>query len=188
VGRNEWFMTNLEVVDEDVVQKCLQGDKEAFSILVEKYKKPVLHFIYRMVKSKDEANDLAQDTFIKVYENLWKFNRDKKFSSWMFQIAKNLSLDYLKKKKPLYIEDEVMENYTDLTEGPEEMMTRIETKQELSDAVEKLPTHLKTAVILYHINNLSYKEISDALDIPLYTVKNQLFKARKKLKQILNYD
>ena len=169
----------------EFVQRCLNGEKQAFAFLVERYKTPVINLIFRLIRQREEANDLAQETFIKAYKNLRRYDSNYKFSTWLFQIAKNLSLDYLRKRRPDLMQEHYMEGIEGWEGDPEQTFLKHEFQMELEQAMAKLPIHLKTTLVLYHLNGLSYQEISEVLNIPLHTVKNQLFQARKKLKEYL---
>lgn len=109
----------MELQDGAIIQKYLAGDKEAFSLLVNRYKKPVYVFVYRMVYQREEADDLAQEVFIKAYENLWRCNPDYQFSSWLFQNTKNLCADALRPKKTVLAGEAEMESRADNPVSPE---------------------------------------------------------------------
>lgn len=175
----------MDAADWDIVKRCLNGDINAFSLLVDRYKIHIFNFVYRMIRHREESNDLTQEVFIKAYKNLWRFNPDYKFSTWLFQIARNTTLDYLRKKKPLPLEEGYIEGLKTEGNPPEDRVINKENRKELERAIEKLPSHLKTPLVLYHINRLSYKEIAKIENVQLHTVKNNLFRARKKLRQIL---
>ncbi|WP_366924665.1 RNA polymerase sigma factor [Metallumcola ferriviriculae] len=171
--------------DEEIINQCLAGDKEVFSLLVDRYKKPMVMYIYGMVKNYEEANDLTQETFIKVYKNLWKYNSQHKFSSWLYQIAKNTALDFLRKSKEIPTEQSFLSEFESDRGNPEETAYRDETRSEIIKAMDALPSHLRAILALHHLNGLSYAEISKTLGLPNHTVKNRLFQARKKLKEKL---
>jgi len=175
----------MELQDDMIIQKCLAGDKEAFSLLVDRYKKPVYVFVYRMVRQREEADDLAQETFIKAYENLWRYNPGYKFSTWLFQIAKNLCIDALRRRQPAAAAAAELAGQADPPVSPEREYLREETRREMEAAIDKLPPHQKACLILYHYNGLSYNETAERLGVPLQTVKNHLYRAREKLRQIL---
>ena len=160
-----------ELNDFEIITKCLDGDKESFALLVDKYKKTLFRFIYGLVGNREDAGELLQETFLRAYKNLLKFNPDYKFSTWLFQIAKNLSLDYMKKKKPLIVEEDFLAACADSQNNPEQSILEQEKEGELKEAIQKLPTTLKTALLLYHLNGLSYAEIAEVMKIPLHTVK-----------------
>jgi len=178
-------MEVMERSDGDIIKQCLKGNKELFAILVDKYKKQIVVYIFSLVKDREEANDLAQETFIRVYKNLWKYNQQYKFSTWIYQIAKNLSLDYLKKKRPTLVSEEYIDAVEDKRGSPEQSTLNKEMQQELLKAVNQLAPQLRETLVSYHINNLSYKEISETRKISVSKVKNQLFQARKKLKEMM---
>ncbi len=164
-----------ELNDFEIITKCLDGDKESFALLVDKYKKTLFSFIYGLVGNREDAGDLLQETFFKAYKSLLKFNPDYKFSTYLFQM----------KKKPLIVEEEFLAACADSQNNPEQSILEQEKEGELKEAIQKLPTTLKTALLLYHLNGLSYAEIAEVMKVPLHTVKNNLFSGRKKLRKIL---
>ncbi|MGI5839814.1 MAG: RNA polymerase sigma factor [bacterium] len=174
----------MELRDEAIIRNCLAGDKEAFSLLVDRYKKPVFVFIYRMVQQREEADDLAQETFIRAYTNLWRYNSAYKFSTWLFQIAKNLCIDSLR-RRPVLLPEPEAEGRTAAPVTPEGEVLREEMRCELAAAVAGLPPQQKACIILYHYDGLSYQETAEQLGLPLQTVKNSLFRAREKLRRTI---
>ncbi len=178
-------MEVMEHSDGDIIKQCLKGNKELFAVLVDKYKKQIVAYIFSLIKDREEANDLAQETFIRVYKNLWKYNQQYKFSTWIYQIAKNISLDYLKKKRPLLVSEDYIDAVEDKQGSPEQSTLKKEMQQDLLKAVNQLAPQLRETLILYHINNLSYQEISEIRGITVSKVKNQLFQARKKMKKMM---
>jgi RNA polymerase sigma-70 factor (ECF subfamily) len=152
---------------------------------VEKYKRPVFGFVYRMVGRQEEAEDLAQETFVKAYENLWRYDPAYKFSTWLFQIARNRCIDSLRRKQPLPLAAEDLERRAGQTDSPETAYLAAESGQELAAAIARLPLTQRTCLVLYHFNGLSYDEVAKTLNVPLQTVKNNLHRAREKLRTML---
>ena len=168
--------------DYEIIQECLKGNRNLFSELVMRYKNLVYSVILRMVNDREEANDLAQDVFIKVYKNLDKYYPDYKFSTWVIRIATNHVIDYRRKKKQETVPIEDVEFSLSTAESPESVYIRKESKKELKKIVGDLPDMYKIPIILFHEQGLSYQEISDIINEPLSKVKNRIFRGRRMLK------
>ncbi|MDR2648961.1 MAG: sigma-70 family RNA polymerase sigma factor [Clostridiales bacterium] len=171
--------------DYEVIQACLAGDRDIFAELVKRYKNLVYSVILRMVNDREEANDLAQDVFIKMYKNLDKYYPEYKFSTWVIRIATNHVIDYRRKKKPETAPIEDLEFSLSSEESPEGAYIRRERKAELKKIVEDLPDMYKIPIVLYHEQGLSYQEISEIINEPLSKVKNRIFRGRRMLKESL---
>ena len=171
--------------DYEVIEACLQGKKEMFELLVSRYKNLVYSIILRMTNDAEEANDLAQEVFIKVYRNLDKYQPDYKFSTWIMRITTNLVIDARRKNKhtTVSVDEMITEPSTDW--GPEQGYLEQEKINEVMTALNSLPDMYKVPIILFHQQGLSYQEISEIINEPLSKVKNRIFRARKMLKEIL---
>jgi RNA polymerase sigma-70 factor (ECF subfamily) len=177
--------------DIELIARAKSGDERAFRSLLDKYQRPVFTICLRMVRNRDEAADLAQESFIKVFSMLERYNPSYAFSSWLFKITSNLCIDSLRKRKvdtfamdePVDVEKgEIQRQYEAPDLDPEQELMKKEKMQRLSDAVDKLPPHYRIMLILRHQENLSYEEIADSLEIPLGTVKARIHRAREMLK------
>ncbi|NLP46365.1 MAG: sigma-70 family RNA polymerase sigma factor [Epulopiscium sp.] len=169
--------------DYDIIQQCLSGDKNAFEELVNRYKNLVYSIILRMTNDTEEANDLAQEVFIKVYRNLDKYSPQYKFSTWIIRITTNLVIDHRRKQKQATISLDNM-IYEPVAEGtPEESYLRQERRNAVQSILDQMPDMYRIPIILYHQQGLSYKEIADVIDEPLSKVKNRIFRARKMIKE-----
>ncbi|MFA5124415.1 MAG: sigma-70 family RNA polymerase sigma factor [Patescibacteria group bacterium] len=168
-------------IDEKSVADYLSGDEKALEELVAKYFKAVYGFIFGYVKNQDEAEDLTQVTFIKVWRGIRRFNHQKSFKVWLFTIAKNTALDYLKKKKPLnfsaFENDEgdnvLAETLADPGPLPDEIFERNDLSRLLGEAINSLPSRYQPIIRLYHIDGFSLLEIAEITGQPLNTVKSQ---------------
>ena len=161
--------------DKEIVKKILAGNKEAFKFIVEKYMKLAYSIAYSIVGSREEALDVSQEAFIKVYKNLKKFDVNRPFLPWFIKILKNIAIDKIRKDKIKLIPLEVVEN-----KGINK-----EIKLELERALANLNQEEREIIFLRHFDGYSYKEIAEILDIPIGTVMSRLFYARKKLKKML---
>ncbi len=172
----------MALSDEQLVKKIIQGETYFFDELVTRYRKQVFSICYRMVRQREEAEDLAQEVFVKAYRYLKQYNPEHKFSSWILKIATNTSIDALRKKKldTMPLEEEIETHREDMS--AEKAFLQEEARQEIESAIGRLPQEHRIVVLLYHQQGKSYQEIADILDIPLSMVKNRLFRARKTLK------
>jgi len=175
--------------DYELVQACLAGNRDMFEELVKRYKNLVYSVILRMVNDHEEANDLAQDVFIKIYKNLDKYYPEFKFSTWVMRIATNHVIDYRRKKKQETVPIEDVEFSLSTEESPEVAYIRREQKEELKKIVGDLPDMYKIPIVLYHEQGLSYQEISEIINEPLSKVKNRIFRGRRMLKEsLMNFE
>ncbi len=175
----------MERTDNELILDCLNGNNEAFSELVTRYKRLVYSVAYKFTKDSDEANDMAQDAFIKMYRSLSKYNNQYKFSTWTVKVTTNICIDYMRRKKFNTISLDEIENFTGKNNSPEEHYLRKEKSITLKRAIDSLPEIYRVPIILYHQQGLSYKEIAEKLDKPISIVKNRIFRARNSLRESL---
>ncbi len=184
--------------DAQLIQAAIQGDERAFETLLNKYKNLVFTIMMKMVRNPQEAEDLTQEAFMKAFRSLSSFNNEFAFSTWLMKIATNNCIDFLRKRKlrtysinePVQYKDEKIEiELPDHEPGPEKHLLQSEQKRILEEAIDQLPERYRYVILLRHKEEKSYEEISEILDLPLGTVKAQIFRAReilnKKLKEIL---
>lgn len=186
--------------DRSLVEQILSGDLNAFETIVNDNQKLVSHVVFKMVHQAVDREEVCQDVFIKVYENLKSFQFNSKLSTWIARIAYNTCLNYLQKKKlPLY--EDLNARYEDkeyepVTEGfienlwggstnPEEKMIQKQTSEFLKNEISQLPEQYRTIITLYHLDEMNYQEIGQIMNCPEGTVKSYLFRARKLLKEKL---
>ena len=172
----------VEETDNKFVQNCLKGNVNAFGFLVERYQRPIFNTVYRMVHDWDEAEELTQRAFVKAYENLKRFNLKQKFFSWLYRIAINETLNYLKQKKRL---EPLQDGLVARDKNPEEEYRTLELNENLRKALETLDPALQILIVLKHFQGFSYQEISGFLGIPQKTIKSRLYTARQLLKEAL---
>ncbi|MCI1693887.1 RNA polymerase sigma factor [Aneurinibacillus aneurinilyticus] len=165
------------------VARVLHGDKEAYAHLVNKYKNKVYALLLGMGVAPQDAQDITQESFIKAYRHLATYNQDKKFSSWLYKIAANSCLDAWRKQRREIL-DEREEEYIE-TASPEHAYLHKEQAQELRKHIDHLPEKYRLVLVLRYIDDLSYKEIAEVLDLPLPTVQTHLHRAKKKLRDAL---
>ena len=188
-------MSNLsEMTDEQLIAAFQQGDENAFVQLVDRYKDRLINFVYRFLNDMTDAEDLVQETFLKVYKKKHSYREIAKFSTWIYTIAGNLARSELRKRKrrktytmsALSFEDQ---EFTPVDPGKdtEGIVFNSYAGEEIMRAIEQLPEPFKTITILRDIQELSYEDISRILDIPMGTVKSRVNRARLKLQETLSY-
>lgn len=175
-----------------LVQDALNGKQKAFTILMQLYKDAIFFMVLKMVNNRDDAMDITVSTFGKAFESLDKYKSNFAFSTWLFKIATNNSIDFIRKQKFKTVSiDEFNEDQERVWEfksdnlNPEENSIKNQEKKALKNVVESLPEKYKNLIILRYFEELSYEEIGIELDIPLGTVKARLFRARDLLSVIV---
>ncbi len=186
----------MEFVEKRLVKRAKRGDREAFVELIEIYKDKIFQLAFRMVGNRHEAEDIAQETFLRVYANLQSYDESYKFSTWIYRIATNLCIDRGRKKKPDFSLDEETEG----TEGldwysrlpakdktPEEKLMTQEVQETVQEALSKLAPKYRAVMVLRYIEDLTLQEISDALQLPITTIKTRIHRGREALRAKLRF-
>jgi len=175
----------VETVDDvTLVRRTLTGDQQAFTQLVERYKDPVYNLAYRMLGNQTEAEDVAQETFVKAYTQLATYRDTHKFSTWLLSIASHLAIDLLRRRRfiALPLEDApVVEWMPDVGAGPEETALQGEQHDEMQQLLRRLPEKYRSVVVLRYYQDMSYEEIAAALHLTPALVKARLHRARELL-------
>ena len=180
-----------------IIAKVLDGDTNAFEALVEDQKKVVFNLALRMLGNEEDAYDISQDAFLKAYTNLSGFRGDCKFSSWLYKLTTNLCLDFIRKRNrhkvvPLVYEDDDGDSeyleIPDETYSPESLTEQKQLRESVRSGLSQLPAQQREILVLREIGGLRYDEIGRQLDLEEGTVKSRIFRARKKLCEILSRD
>ena len=184
--------------DREIVELAKAGKETAYRELLRRYERPVFSLVYRMVRDRTLAEDLAQETFIKVLNALDSYRPEYKFSSWIFKIANNAAIDHLRRREldTLSLDgspdartaDEVAATAlqaTDHAESPLEELESRETGSAIERAIGRLRPEYRTCILLRHVEGRSYEEIADVMDLPLGTVKTYIHRARLELREYL---
>ncbi len=180
--------------DYDLVQKALKGDEKAFARLLSRYKDTIYFMLLKMLNNRSDAEDLTLEAFGKAFKNLHQYSPTYAFSTWLFKIASNNCIDFLRKKKGIIISIETENEQLEINESaklkskelnPEERLIRKQKAILLRKVVRRLKPHYQTLVELRYFNEMSYEEISKELNLPLGTVKAQLFRARQMLFKLI---
>ncbi|SHN29807.1 RNA polymerase, sigma subunit, SigW [Gracilibacillus kekensis] len=173
-----------------------KGDQSAFEDIVSFYQNKVFAICYRMIGNRHEAEDIAQEAFIRAYINIQSFDENRKFSTWLYRIATNLTIDKIRKKKPdYYLDAEIkgadgLNMYAQLPADqalPEEEVESLEMQSYIQQEIMQLPEKYRTIIALRFINELSLKEISEILEIPVGTVKTRVHRGREALRKRLRH-
>lgn len=191
-------MVTGERSDQDLVRLCLRGDERAARELVERFQRPVFSLVYRMVRDRELAEDLSQEVFVRTFNNLERYDRSYRFSSWLFKIAYNLTVDHLRRKDLPTISmhgspDAVTAERQEATsvtiesweELPDDLLEAKELADHLEEAISVLRPEYRTAILLRHVEGRAYEEIAEIMGIPLGTVKTYIFRARRELRKSL---
>ncbi|TDQ40696.1 RNA polymerase sigma factor SigW [Aureibacillus halotolerans] len=184
----------MDSIVKERIRQVKKGDQNAYGDIVELYKNKVYHICYRVLGNAHEAEDMAQEAFIRAYVNIHTYDTSKKFSTWLYRIATNVSIDRMRKKKPDFSLDaevhgtEGLDMYSQLSsEDPlvEEQVESLELQGWIQEEIMGLPLKYRSAVVLKYIEDLSLKEISDILDLPINTVKTRIRRGREALRKRL---
>lgn len=187
------FKCMLDHTDEQLIANYLSGDEQSLELLVKHFLKPIYGFVYRYIGSVQEAEDATQDVFIKVWRNFKKFDRQKSFKTWIFSIAKNTAIDYLKKKKNVpfsFLLNDGENNLTLTLADPAPLSSELFDRQNLRDtlakAMDKLALPYRMVLFLRYNDHFNFREIAESLDEPLNTVKSRHRRAMIMLKNLLD--
>ncbi|HVB32516.1 MAG TPA: sigma-70 family RNA polymerase sigma factor [Gemmatimonadaceae bacterium] len=186
--------------DADVVALAQRGRDAAYRELIRRYERPVFSLVFRMVRDRELAEDLSQDTFIKVLQHIDRYRPEFKFSSWLFKIANNVAIDHLRRRQldtvsmdgspHAMTSDAVEATSFDVSSRDESALDRMEAR-ELGSAIEtaiaQLRPEYRACILLRHVEDKSYEEIAATLDLPLGTVKTYIHRARHELRGLLEH-
>jgi RNA polymerase sigma-70 factor, ECF subfamily len=181
---------------EGLVRRAQAGDSAAFEQLVDYYKHRIYNYVLRMVGDPDTAEDIAQETFIRAYSSLASFRGASSIQTWLYRIASNLAIDTMRRRKYRYnsfsldeplstLDSEVSRDIEDDTPGPQRQLQTRQLQQKVTDAIVQLSPKLRTVIILYELQGMSYDEIAEIVGAPLGTIKSRLFNAREQLRELL---
>ncbi len=186
--------SSSSIEDDKLVSSALSGNEGAYKKLVDKYDRPIYFHIKKMIREQELVEDLVQEVFMKAFNNLKTYSNEYAFSTWLYRIATNHTIDYLRKKKlkTLSINDpyktkdgEVEVQLPDETYATDKKIIKKERKVIVHEAINNLPEKYRLVIQMRHMEELSYDEISEQLDLPLGTVKAHIFRARELLYKAL---
>ncbi len=185
----------MELVEKRLAARARTGDREAFEELVEIYKDKIVQLGYRMLGNKHEAEEVAQETFIRVYVNLNKYDATHKFSTWIYRIASNICIDRIRKRRHAYsLDAEIHQDgeqnlyaaLPDTSKSPEEQAVLGEMQVAVHDAVMSLNPTYRTVMVLRYFHDMSLQEISDVTNLPVSTIKTRIHRGREALRKKLS--
>jgi len=177
------------------IRQVLKGDQNAYTDIVNLYQHKLYQVCFRMLGNKQEAEDIAQEAFVRAYINLHTYDQKRKFSTWIYRIATNLCIDRIRKKKPDYYLDaqiagtDGLDMYSQIAaeeQLPEETVEQMELQDRIQYEISRLPDKYRSVIVLKYIEELSLQEISEILDMPLGTVKTRIHRGREALRKQLN--
>ena len=177
-----------------VISEALRGNQRAYESLTERHRQAIYHIIFKIVRDGEMAHDLVQETFMRAFASLASYRSEYRFSTWLYKIAANCSIDYLRKKKinALSLDQEIPTKdgsigieVADYSFSPDRELERKEQRFSIEEAIASLPDKYREVIIYRHKDDKSYEEIADLLDIPVGTVKARIFRARELLKKRL---
>lgn len=180
--------------DDALVKRAIGGDEKAYKELVDKYQRAIYYHILKMIRDREQVEDLVQETFVKAFDNLNSYSTNYAFSTWLYRIATNHTIDYLRKKKlqTLSIDEPVKTRDGDMqmqlpddSAETDRQIIRKQRQKIVQQAIEDLPPKYKRVIKMRHMEEKSYQEISEILDLPLGTVKAHIFRARELLYKAL---
>jgi RNA polymerase sigma-70 factor (ECF subfamily) len=179
--------------DQELIAMALAGDQDSYRVLVDRYSSLVYTVALRIVGDEDDADDVAQETFVRAYRALGRFRGDSKFSSWVYRIAVNRALTHLKRRRrrPMTIElSEAPRAQSEMSsrrveENPGQLVLDEEFRAQVREAVARLPAQYRAAITLFYLEEKSYKEVAGILGVPMGTLKTHLHRARSMLREIL---
>ena len=177
------------------IKEVLKGDQNAFAEIVELFQDKLYRICYRMLGNKHEAEDIAQEAFVRAFINIHTFDTNRKFSTWLYRIGTNLCIDRIRKKKPDYYLDaevagtEGLNMYSQIAskdELPEQEVLKMEMQDRVQYEISRLPDKYRAVIVLKYMEDLPLQEISDILEMPLGTVKTRIHRGREALRKQLS--
>lgn len=183
-----------KISDDKLIARFQKGDVQAYDVLVRRYKDQLLNYVYRFVVNRSDAEDIVQDTFLRVYKNKHYYKEIAKFSTWVYTIAGNLAKTELRRRKRRkifsisnFVNEERDYDIPDVEKNPEQEVDGSLKDGIIQKAIEKLPPKFKEVILLRDVQGFSYEEISQILSIPLGTVKSRVNRGRLKLQEDLKF-
>lgn len=176
-----------------LILRCQTGDREAFAELVQRYQKRLYNFVFRTLQQREEAEDAVQEVFIRVFHAIRLYRPESNFTTWLFRIASNYCIDRFRRRKQSTVSltvsspegEESTMDIPDSSNNPELLFDNSELHEELAQAIQGLPSKYRLVILLRHQQNLSYQAIGEITGLPEGTVKAQIFRARRLLRERL---
>ena len=175
-----------------IIRRCLTGEERAHRELIARYERPVFSVALRMLRQREDAEDVTQETFVRMFRALERYDPSRPFAAWLFTITSRLCIDLLRRRKirpvalvrhELGSSEEETIDIPDMSPGPDVLTQHEEEERRVKDLIEALPPHYRIVVLMRHQQDMAYEEISEALGLPLGTVKARIHRARALLAQ-----
>jgi RNA polymerase sigma-70 factor, ECF subfamily len=166
----------------ELIARIMDGDKEAYAHLIDRYKDGLYHHCFRIVRDEDEAEDLAHEAFIAAYVHIDRYDPRFRFSTWLYKIATNLALSHLRKRREVRIDQDEWDKIPSNAPNAEQMAS----DSELHEVVDQLPLRYRTVVAMHYWQGKSYREIAAHLGVPVGSIKTWMYRAKKHLKEVLS--
>ena len=177
-------------LEAEIITRILNGDRQAYALLVDEYRSPVYNLAYRMTGNFEDANDLAQETFMRAYKNLWRFNPHKFFFTWLYTISLNIIRNHLRKKRKVaaeYVPGNTQSSaQAEDKENPEQLFILNQQATALDACLQKLSVDLREAIVLRFYAELSFEEIATISGASVSAVKMRVYRALERLKQLMS--
>jgi RNA polymerase sigma-70 factor (ECF subfamily) len=182
-----------DLTDEQLIEIYLKGNKKALELLISRYLKPIYNFVYKYVNNSHDAEDITQETFVKIWKNLKKFDQEKKFKAWIYQVARNTMIDFFRRRKTIPFsrfedangDNVLIETLADLNPLPLEIFEKKDWAQRLTAAIDQLSPKYRAVVSMRYHEQLTLQEIAKILGEQLNTVKSRYRRALIELRRIL---
>lgn len=187
----------MEIDDLTLVNRCKEGDQQAFRLLVKRYERKVYAVAFGMLKDREEALDISQEAFVKVHRYLGDFKGDSSFYTWLYRITRNLAVDRIRSRRgeTVAFDEKVGQDETELADAgflstqlgtnPQKSALRRELAEKMSEALQQIPEKHREILVLREVEGMSYEDLSRVLEIPKGTVMSRLFHARAKMQKLL---
>jgi len=188
-GAAHHAVTDQDADEYQLIERAIAGDERAFAELVTRYQTAVYNLAYRMLGDAGEAEDAAQEVFLRIYRRLATYDADHRFSTWVLSIASHYCIDLLRRKRPWLVPLENISNWMRArNRGPEAMALAVEQQDTVRSLLAKLPEHYRLVLLLRYWHDLGYEEIAQVVDLPVSTIKARLHRARNALAALVNGD
>ena len=181
-----------EIDETEVIRRCLKGEERAHRELMARYERPVFSVALRMLRQREDAEDVTQETFVRMFKALERYDQARPFAAWLFTITSRLCIDVIRRRKnrPVSLvrqevgsSEEQVIDIPDTSPGPDVLTQHNEEERRVTDLIEALPPHYRIVVVMRHQQDMAYEEIAEALGLPLGTVKARIHRARALLAQ-----
>jgi RNA polymerase sigma-70 factor (ECF subfamily) len=178
----------MDAVNErELVERCRSGDERAFQDLVDRYKDLVYALIARTVQDRSRAEDLAQDVFLRIHRGLPYFRGEARLSTWIYRIVANVCVQEFGRPAAVSLDDKPAQHDAAVS-APDRRFADLELKDRLEKAIARLPAHYRLLIAAHYLEGVRYEDLADALQLPLGTVKTQLYRAKQQLRRMLETD